>query len=152
MEENNIYYVPTIFSLMGDPDVDSATLPPKSPAALRKLAKYADQLVESRETVIKLIMGGKITVGLGSDIVAGNLNTDSWREFKAWRDIGIPALRALVAATSDNAKIVGRKDTGVIAPGKLADIAAWSRDLINDPKALSQCSFVMKEGTVYKQV
>ena len=64
--------------------------------------------------------------------------------------IGIPALRVLVAATSDNARIIGREDLGVLAPGKTADVAGWHRDLLNDVDALSECSFVMKEGTVYK--
>jgi len=151
MEEHDILYVPTLFSLIGDPDVDPATLPPRSPAYQRKLKKYDAQLKESREVVLQLIKDEKLTVGLGSDIVTGYLNTDGWREFKAWRDLGIPALRALVAGTSANARICGLADVGQLAPGKLADIAAWGRDLINDKYALSECSFVMKEGVVYKQ-
>ena len=38
---------------------------------------------------------------------------------------------------------------GSIEPGKLADIAGWSRDLLHDEDALSECSFVMKDGVVY---
>lgn len=34
--------------------------------------------------------------------------------------------------------------------GRPADIAAWKRDLITDPKALLNCAFAMKEGTVYQ--
>ena len=34
--------------------------------------------------------------------------------------------------------------------GKLADIAAWRRDLLTDKKALLDCAFVMKEGKVYE--
>ena len=75
---------------------------------------------------------------------------DSWREFKAWRDIGIEPLRALVAATSANAKIIGRNDLGVLAPGKTADIAAWGKNIMTDHKAISECDFVMKDGTIYK--
>lgn len=152
IEENEIYYVPTIFSLMPpDDDIDMSKLPPKSPAYERKLAKYGAQLLESRKTVIDLIMNSKTTIGLGSDIVALYSNCDSWREFKAWRDIGIPALRTLVAATSANAKIIGREDLGMLAAGKIADIAAWSRDILTDHKAISECDFVMKEGVIYKK-
>lgn len=79
--------------------------PPKSPAYERKLAKYGAQLSESRKVVIDLIKNSKATIGLGSDIVALYSNCDRpWREFKAWRDIGIGPLRTLVAATSANAK------------------------------------------------
>ena len=151
MEENSIRYVPTIFSLMPpDDDIDVSKLPPKSPAYERKLKKYSAQLVESRKTVIDMILNSKATIGLGSDLVAVYSNCDSWREFKAWRDIGIPALRTLVAASSANARIIGRDDLGIIDSGKTADISAWGRDLISDHKALSECSFVMKEGTVYR--
>ena len=60
------------------------------------------------------------------------------------------ALRTLRAATSVNAEILGIQDkVGTIEPGKLADLAGWSRDLEQDPDALFECSFVMKEGTVY---
>lgn len=151
MAEHDIYLVPTIFSLIGDPKADPATLLPRSPAYQRKLDKYKQQLDESRVTIRQLILDEKVTVGLGSDIVSGKQNIDSWCEFQAWRNIGIPALRTLVAATSANAKIIGREDLGVIAPGKLADISGWPRDLLTDFEALSECGFVMKEGTIYRQ-
>ena len=151
MEKKNIDYVPTIFSLMGDPHAASITHP-RPPAYQRKLAKYAKQLEESRATVVRLIKNEIITIGLGSDIVSNNHNIESWREFQAWRNIGIPALRTLVAATSANAKIVGRSDIGELVPGKLADIAGWRRDVLSDFDALSECSFVMKEGVIYKNL
>ena len=39
---------------------------------------------------------------------------------------------------------------GTIEVGKLADIAAWKRDLLTDPYALLDCAFVMKEGIIYQ--
>jgi imidazolonepropionase-like amidohydrolase len=151
IEENNILYVPTIKSLMPpDEDVDISKLPPKSPAYERKLKKYDVQLKESRKTVVDLIINSKATVGIGSDIVALYNNYDTWREIKAWRDLGIPALRTLVAATSGSAKVIGSNDLGVISPGKIADIVAWDKDLLNDHTAFSNCNFVMKEGHVIK--
>lgn len=152
MVEQGVHYVPTLYSLVGDPE-DRTEQKPKPPAYQRKLDKYEQQLADSRGIVLKLIMDGELTIGLGSDIVAGVQNVDGWREFKCWRDLGIPALRTLVAATSDNAKIVGREDLGVLAPGKLADITAWNSDVAGDHCALegSNCTFVMKEGIVYKR-
>ena len=38
---------------------------------------------------------------------------------------------------------------GNIYAGKVADIAAWHRDLLTDPDALFECDFVMKEGVQY---
>ena len=57
------------------------------------------------------------------------------------------AFRALEAATKVNAEILQLDDKiGTIEAGKLADIAAWKRDLLTDPCALLDCAFVMKEG------
>ena len=59
--------------------------------------------------------------------------------------------RALHAATQVNAEILELDDKiGTIEVGKLADISAWRRDLLTDPKALMDCAFVMKEGVVYQ--
>lgn len=152
MEKHDIYLVPTIASLLPpDPEIDLARVPPKSEAYLFKQEKYASQLEESRKTIIDIILNRNITVGLGSDLVAIYANTDCWREFMAWVDIGIPPLRALVAATSANARICRLEHKiGTLKPGMLADIAAWSRDIEKDKRALSQCDFVMKEGVVYQ--
>ena len=35
-----------------------------------------------------------------------------------------------------------------LEPGKLADVAAWSRDLLSDHTALLDCAFVMKAGEI----
>lgn len=116
-----------------------------------KLKLYGDQLIESRKIIVDMIMDRKVLVGYGSDMVAVFNNYDCWVEFKSWRDNGIPALRTLVAATSDNAKIIRRPDIGSIEPGKVADIAAWRKDILEDHEALSVCDFVMKEGKIIKQ-
>ena len=63
---------------------------------------------------------------------------------------GMGAFRALEAATRINAEICQLDDKiGTLEVGKLADIAAWKRDLLTDPYALLDCAFVMKEGIVY---
>ena len=153
IENKQIKYVPTLFSLMPpDDDVDVSTLPPKSDAFIRKLAKYDAQLKESREVVLDLVKCGKTLIGLGSDIVGIYPNHDGWREFKAWIDLGVSPLHTMRAATSVNAMIVGRPDLGMLVPGKTADVVAWHRDLLTDNKAASECSFVMKEGNIFKNV
>ena len=64
---------------------------------------------------------------------------------------GIDPFRALAAATRVNKNILEMpEDIGAVAPGYLADIAAWRRDLLTDPKALLDCAFVMKDGVVYQ--
>jgi hypothetical protein len=58
---------------------------------------------------------------------------DSWNEYACWMDEGVNPFRILKAATSTNAEICGVDSfTGSIVPGKMADIAAWPRDLIEN--------------------
>jgi len=77
-------------------------------------------------------------------------NYESGWEYNAWLKNGMDPFRALQAATKTNAEIceLGNQ-IGTIEPGKLADIAAWRRDLLKDPDALRDCVFVMKDGRVY---
>ncbi len=131
--------------------LDEEKLARKSPHFIRKLLKYGDQLRATRELVVGKILEDKMRIGYGTDMVSVYDNFECWREFATWRRSGIPALRVLKAATSVNAEIVGNPDIGVLAPGKLADIAGWSSDLEQDMEAISSCDFVMKDGIIYKQ-
>lgn len=131
--------------------LDEEKLARKSPHFIRKLMKYGDQLRATRELVVSKILEGKMRIGYGTDMVSVYDNFECWREFSTWRRSGISALRTLKAATSVNAEIVGNPDIGVLAPGKIADIVGWSRDIEQDVEAISTCDFVMKDGIVYKQ-
>ncbi|MDD2519191.1 MAG: amidohydrolase family protein [Bacilli bacterium] len=151
MEEKGVSLVCTFTPYEEVIQNDQEKLAQKSVYFRNKLKLYGDQLIESRKAIVDMIMDRKVLVGYGSDMVAVYNNYDCWIEFKSWRDNGIPALRTLVAATSDNAKIIRRPELGAIEPGKIADIAAWSKDIIKDHEALSVCDFVMKEGKIIKQ-
>lgn len=59
---------------------------------------------------------------------------------------GLSPVRALKAATSVAAELLGRDDLGVLAPGKLADIVAMPSDPIADIGATAKVDFVMKDG------
>ncbi len=130
---------------------DQEKLALKSEFFRNKLKIYGNRLKEARKIIIDLINSRRVLVGYGSDVVAIYESYDCWVEFRSWRDNGISALRTLVAATSDNAKICRLPDLGSLEPGKIADVAAWSTDLLNDHEALKVCDFVMKEGKIVKQ-
>ena len=151
MEEKGVSFVCTMTPYEDVIQNDQEKLAQKSIYFKEKLRLYGKQLIESREIIKDMIMQRKVLMGYGSDIVAVYNNYDCWIEFKCWRDNGIPALRTLVAATSDNAKIIRRPDLGSIEPGKIADIAGWSSDILEDHEALRICDFVMKEGKIVKQ-
>ena len=104
---------------------------------------YRDRLVESR----RLLLNSNLRLGYGTDLVVGYQNYECGQEYSAWLRNGVDPYRALKAATAENARILGLADRiGTIESGKLADVAAWGRDLLKDHTALLDCAFVMKEG------
>ena len=145
------YVVPTFVPYEEIIHLNEEMLAKKTPEFRAKLLRYAERLKQGREILVDMILHSDLLVGYGTDIVSLYPNYDCWREFKAWRDSGIPALRTLVAATSANAKILRRPELGSIAPGQIADLAGWDRDLLEDHEALSHCAFVMKGGKVIDQ-
>jgi imidazolonepropionase-like amidohydrolase len=71
-------------------------------------------------------------------------------EFQAMVDAGLSEIRAPKAATSVAAKLLGRDDLGVLAPGKLADIVAMPGDPTDDIGVTANVDFVMNGGRVYR--
>ena len=147
MEEKNVYLVPTFAQYDSIIFLDEDELAKREPKAFRdKLCAYSDQLKQGRE----VIKNSSIKLGFGSDYMDLHPSYEGGaREYKSWISSGMDAMRTLKAATSGNADIIRRPDLGRILPGCTADIAAWKRDLLNDPEALFECAYVMKEGKEY---
>lgn len=148
IEKHNVYVVPTLAPYDEIIHMDAAGLEQKPPEFRKKLEQYREQLIRGREVLRK----SNIRLGYGTDLVTVHQNYESGYEYAAWLNSGFEPFRALKAATSVNAEIIGIPDIGVIAPGKLADLAGWRRDLLNDPLALLDCAFVMQGGTEYEAV
>ena len=62
-------------------------------------------------------------------------------EFQAMVKAGLSSVRALKAGTSVAAELLGRRDLGVLALGKLADIVAMPGDPIDDYRRYRQGGF-----------
>lgn len=146
MEDRGTYLVPTFCPYDDIVRLDEKSLAAKSPQFQRKLRQYAEQIIESRRIIIE----SGVKMGYGTDFVAVHNNYDSGYEYYSWFMSGIDPFRILKAATSVNAEILERADIGTIEPGMFADISAWSRDLLKDPRALLDCAFVMKGGKIYE--
>ncbi|MEG1823899.1 MAG: amidohydrolase family protein [Cloacibacillus sp.] len=145
-EESGTYLVPTFVPYDDAIHGDIESMSQKSPSFKKKLEKYQEQLRRGRE----IIKDSKIKLGYGTDMVAVHQNYESGWEYNAWLNSGMDPFRALRAATKNNAEICEIDHlVGTIEKGKLADIAAWKRDLLKDPDALRDCCFVMKDGKVY---
>ncbi|MFZ7103271.1 MAG: amidohydrolase family protein [Peptococcaceae bacterium] len=146
IEKAGIYVVPTFSPYDEIIRADEENLAKKPPEFQAKLREYSDKLISGRDVIIN----SKIKLGYGSDFVTVHQCYESWYEYDSWLKSGVDPFRALKAATSVNSEILELSNyIGSIEPGKYADIAAWSKDLLNESDALSECVFVMKEGKIY---
>lgn len=144
--DNGIYVVPTFCPYEEAVHYDPVMIQTKQEEYRIKLEYYKDALQAGRE----VIKNCKCKLGYGTDMVATHQNYESGFEYKAWMESDMGGFRALHAATKVNAEILQLEDKiGTLEAGKLADIAAWKRDLLTDPYALMDCAFVMKEGISY---
>ncbi len=143
MEARGVYLVPTFaaFDELLYADEKDPTL---SPQTRERIEKYRDKLLKSRQ----IILNSKLLLGYGSDFVSRHQSYESWREFGSWAKSGAAPLRALQAATSANAAIVGRPGLGRLEVGCVADIAAFPSNAPQNPAQFAHCHFVMREGNV----
>jgi imidazolonepropionase-like amidohydrolase len=147
MEDKGVSLIPTFCPYDEIVRLNEENLSKKPLEFQQKLRRYAPRLIEGRE----IIINSKIKLGYGTDLVSVHRSYEGGYEYESWMLSGIAPLRILRAATATNAEILGLSDKiGTIEPGKCADISAWNRDLMTDPKALLDCAFVMKDGKVYE--
>src|ERR1051326_8353361 len=92
-----------------------------------------------------------VTIGCGSD-VGPYPHATNVRELIWMTQLGMSAGQTLLAATSVNAKILGKsRDLGAIEQGRLADLIAMDGDPKSDIAVLKNIRFVMKDGTIFRR-
>jgi imidazolonepropionase-like amidohydrolase len=147
MEDAGVFLVPTQYAIVsGAQRAESDPLWAAAPEyARRKVEKYRGPLLDAAER----LAASNVRVAFGTD--AGMFpHQDNWREFPMMVSTGITPLRALQAATSVAAELLGLDDLGAIAEGKIADLIAMPGDPFADIEVTGQVDFVMKEGVIYK--
>lgn len=145
MKQKGTYYVPTIIA--GKFVAEQAKIPGYyHPSIVPKALEIGPMIQETFRKAYK--RGVKIAFGTDAGVYPHGENA---REFGFMVEGGMPAMEAILSATSVNAAILGMTDRfGTLEPGKSADIIATDEDPLQNIHTLENVTFVMKEGLVYK--
>ena len=140
MRQHGTYLVPTLEVR----DCVGTNYPPEFVAKAQQI--MTAQLANFRKAV-----NAGVKIGFGTDIGVCPFGTNA-REFSLMVENGMTPMRAIQAATTADADLLGvSPQLGSITKGKLADIIAVRGDPLRDVRVLEDVRFVMKEGRVYKE-
>ena len=144
MKQHGTWYVPTISA--GKFVAKQAEIKGYFPEVVRvKAARIGAQIQDTFAAAYK----AGVKIGFGTDMGVGP-HGDNAQEFLYMVEAGMPMSAALQSATIRAAEVLGVDDQGVIEVGKRADIIALAADPLQQPEAVKNVVFVMKDGVVYK--
>lgn len=148
LKEYNTFIIPTVIA--GHALLEAGEAGGVPPIVIEKAKVCMERVSHNLHRMRKL----SVNVGFGTDVgTTGNAHGTQAIEFELMmRYGGYTAAEVLLAATKINSHLIGWDDRiGSIEAGKLADIVAFSDNPLEDIKALRECSFVMKDGFIYKR-
>lgn len=145
MKEHGTWYVPTIIA--GKYVEEKAKIPGYYPAQIAAKAVMVGPVIQI--TAGKAYKAG-VKIAFGTD-AAVYPHGDNAREFVYMVDAGMSPMFVLQAATTHAAELLHKSDKlGSIKAGYYADVIAVPGNPLDDIKLMQQVSFVMKDGTVFK--
>jgi imidazolonepropionase-like amidohydrolase len=116
--------------------------------------RFTEDLVPLKLAMFKMAIRHKdLKIIMGTDAVAGAHGQNAREVIYRVRAGSQPAKDAITAVTALNAEALHLGDRiGALAPGMEADLIAVDGDPLSDITALQRVVFVMKGGTVYRNV
>ena len=145
MKKHGTYLVPTI--LAGDFVAKKAKIDGYFPDIVRPKAAAIGPKIQA--TFGRAYRAGvKIAFGTDSGVSA---HGDNAQEFALMVEAGMPAMQAIVSATTNAAQLLDmRAPLGSISVGKYADVVAVKGNPVEDITLLENIGFVMKAGKIVK--
>ena len=141
MKAKGVAYMPTLTAVESTSRYFLHWKPGDPPTPAMALADHA----------FKTALREGVTIGCGSDVGVFT-HGENWRELANMVRAGMTPVQALTAATATDAQVLGRNaDLGRVAPGALADLAAFAGDPTVDIAATAHPVWVMKGGVVYRR-
>ena len=130
MATRGVFLVPTLKALAGI--ADGAGVP------LDIAAKARDRRSDRDVTFRKALEAG-VPIAMGTDAATPfNRHGENAQELAIMVELGMDAMTAIRATTAVAASAIGRDDIGVLAAGKLADLAVWNGDPLDDVGVLER--------------
>lgn len=148
MAERDCWLVPTMCittAMFADPAF-AARVPPH----IRD--RYGD-IHELRVEMLKTAKRSGVKIAMGTDVgTPGNHAGDNMQELEVMvKQCGFTPREAIWSATMEAARMMRLDgDLGSLEPGKIADVIAVPENPLDDIAALRRVSFVMKDGTVFR--
>jgi imidazolonepropionase-like amidohydrolase len=121
----------------------AGTLPEQ---AVWKFSRDHEQILEAQ----RLVATSDAKIAFGTDCGMFPFSHGN-HEFQAMVAAGVSELRALQAATSVAADMLGRDDIGALRPGARADIVAMPGNPLDDIAATALVDFVMCSGAIHRR-
>ena len=132
MAVRGIFLVPTLKALANIADPPGRGIPAEMVAKARE--RRAD-----RDATFRVALETGVPIAMGTDAATPfNRHGENAEELALMVGLGMSPLAAIVASTSVAARALDHDDVGVLAPGKLADIAVWQGDPLADIRVLQR--------------
>ncbi len=114
--------------------------------AVWKFRRDNEQILQAQQR----IAASEVKIAFGTDCGMFPFS-HGIREFQAMVAAGLSPHRALQAATSVAAEMLGRDDLGVLRTGACADIVAMRGNPLEDVAVTADVDFVMRSGTLHRR-